>query len=505
MSALPVPLPPASLSRFAVPVVLSVVFGLAFAARLVPALNRQGLFGLGNYDDGVHFAAALGVAHGLLPYRDFLLLHPPGVVVALLPFALLARLTEDATGMAVARLAWMVMGGVNAVLVVRVLRPIGLAGAVLGGLLYAVFWPAVYAEWTTLLEGVGTLCLLAALVLLRLTSSEISASVARLVVAGGLLGFASSIKIWGLLPVAVLCWWLWSRAGRRPAGVLLGSAAAACALVCLPFFVAAPGLMWQMVVGDQLGRRRFAWSPTQRLNDLAGLSPYGYQEGLSVALDAVLVVGAMVTLLAWGHPAGRPIVVLLVLTVAVLMATPAWFLHYACFAAAPTALVFGAGVQHGLELLAARQAMLGVALTVVVAVGVLMFGLGTFRQAPGRAFVAEPLTRAAAGFDGCITSDEPMSLVQMNLLSRNLDRGCPLVVDLGGRSYHRPAPEWADVSRASNRAWQAYALRYFRTGDAVIITRFGTGPGFSRQTRRTVESWPEVARSGRYVLRIPQP
>ena len=39
----------------------------------------------------------------------------------------------------------------------------GLLGRLLGGLLYAVFWPAVYGEWTVLLEGLGTFCLLAAL------------------------------------------------------------------------------------------------------------------------------------------------------------------------------------------------------------------------------------------------------------------------------------------------------------------------------------------------------
>jgi alpha-1,2-mannosyltransferase len=60
----------------------------AFLFRLVPVLRGGGLYGLGNYDDGVYYAAGTGIAHGLLPYRDFLLLHPPGVPLLLTPFAL---------------------------------------------------------------------------------------------------------------------------------------------------------------------------------------------------------------------------------------------------------------------------------------------------------------------------------------------------------------------------------------------------------------------------------
>jgi hypothetical protein len=44
---------------------LIVAFGVALAARLVPLLRGGGLYALGNYDDGVHFAAAMGVIHDL--------------------------------------------------------------------------------------------------------------------------------------------------------------------------------------------------------------------------------------------------------------------------------------------------------------------------------------------------------------------------------------------------------------------------------------------------------
>ena len=106
---------------------------IAFAFRLVPVLRGGGLLGLGNYDDGVYYAAATGLVHGRLPYHDFLLLHPPGMPLLLAPFALGAQLTSDSYGFAAARLAWMLLGAVNALLIWRILRPIGLVAALFGG------------------------------------------------------------------------------------------------------------------------------------------------------------------------------------------------------------------------------------------------------------------------------------------------------------------------------------------------------------------------------------
>lgn len=61
------------------------IFILAFSVRLLGNLRGAGLYGLGNYDDGVHFAAALGLINGLMPYRDFLLLHPPVMALTEIP------------------------------------------------------------------------------------------------------------------------------------------------------------------------------------------------------------------------------------------------------------------------------------------------------------------------------------------------------------------------------------------------------------------------------------
>jgi alpha-1,2-mannosyltransferase len=86
-------------------VALALLIGaVAYVARLVRVARGAGLCGMNSYDGAVYYAAAAGLAHGLLPYRDFLLLHPPGIVVALVPFAALGRVIGDPYGMEAALL-----------------------------------------------------------------------------------------------------------------------------------------------------------------------------------------------------------------------------------------------------------------------------------------------------------------------------------------------------------------------------------------------------------------
>src|SRR5215218_10442685 len=242
---------------------------IGFSARLVAALRGSGLDGLMYYDDGVNFATAIGLVHGQLPYRDFLLLHPPGIVLALSPFAGLAQLTSDATGFVVARLSFMIIGGINAALVAWFLRPAGRVGALFGGVFYAVFWPAVYNERTVLLEGLANTCVLASLIII--TPPEQRPTKKRVFVGGLLLGVAAAIKIWGVLPIVILFCWLVVRVGFRRASLLLAGAAGSCAAICLPFFAAAPTMMWRFVVLDQLSRVPNRTSPIQRLTEILGL------------------------------------------------------------------------------------------------------------------------------------------------------------------------------------------------------------------------------------------
>ena len=47
--------------------------------------------GVTQYDDGVYLGAAIRFVSGVLPYRDFVFVQPPGIVVLMSPVALLGR------------------------------------------------------------------------------------------------------------------------------------------------------------------------------------------------------------------------------------------------------------------------------------------------------------------------------------------------------------------------------------------------------------------------------
>ncbi len=210
------------------------IAAVALAARLTPVLRGGGLRGVLAYDDGVYYSASDALLSGRLPYRDYLLLHPPGITLVLAPFAALGRLTSDPVGFAAARLAFMGLGAVSAVLVWWVARRVTPRAGLAAGLFYAVWQPACAAERTTLLEPLVNLGLLASLALLAPGASR-----RRVAAAGVVLGLAVAVKAWAVVPFVVLTLWLLRRRGRGTALTYAGSGAIAAAVVCLPFLLAA--------------------------------------------------------------------------------------------------------------------------------------------------------------------------------------------------------------------------------------------------------------------------
>lgn len=490
------------------------VAGAAFALRLAPVLAGGGLFGRGNYDDGVYYAAASGFVHGLLPYRDFVLLHPPGIVLALAPFAALADLVGDPIAFAVARVGFMLVGTANAVLVTAVLRRFGPTAAMIGGLAYAVFFPAVYVEHTALLEPLGTSCLLGAVLLVTRASGADSAMTrvrppsvpaARLlrpmVIAGVLLGVATTIKVWGVVPAVAMIAWALVVLGLRQALAVATGFAGAATLVCLPFFLAAPQQMWQQVLLAQLGRPRMSSSWSERISETAGLTPLDPTSAWWLVL--VGVVALLSSLAAWQTREGRLAVLLLGVTVALLFATPSWFLHYAALSAAPIALVLGATAGW----LSVRLPRPAAIVALVVTIG-LIAGYGNLVLALpfGRPFPAAELQPAVAAAKTCVTTDDPISLIELDVLRRNISRNCPLVVDLGGYNYALQIGDSRFRSRARSPRWQTVALDYLASGDTTVVgIRFRSGYGYSKATASTVGSWPVLARAGGVTVRRPVP
>ena len=477
------------------------VAAIALLFRLIPVLRDGGLFGVGNYyDDGVYYAAATGLVHGRLPYQDFLLLHPPGMTLLLTPFAAVAQLIGDSYGFAVARLAWMLLGAANAVLIWKILRPIGPVAALFGGLGYAVLYPAVYVEKSTLLEGPATTALLVAMVLLQPVAQAGSVPRSRAFAAGALLGLAITIKIWGVLTLLIVLGWLLLVRRLRVALQVMIASAASVTIICLPFFVAAPTAMWNQIVRDQFFRpRRVGITILDRLQGWAGLDivDRSLPAAITVAAVAVLLCAAA---LAWKYPEAQLAVLLMIVQGAFLLLTPLFFPQFPALTAPAVAITVGAAISRLTGL--ARAGPMRIAVIGAFAGALLVYASGYALVTFNRPF-PDHFKAFTASTPGCVTADDQTALVLTDSLSRNLKRGCRFIADLGGHSHDFAAASGRDTTRTRNRAFQRFALEYVSSGSVTILIRYREGRGFNARTNAVLDQWPLLAHWDTYEVRQP--
>jgi hypothetical protein len=148
-----------------VTVIVAAATLLALALRIYQLTRPGYLHGVTEYDDGVYFGSAVRLAYGVVPYRDFVLVQPPGIVLLLAPLGLLAKATGTAGAFAVARVLTACVGAAAVPLAGWLVRRWGpLAAAIACGLL-AVYPSGITAAHTVLLEPwVVLFCLLGAVV-----------------------------------------------------------------------------------------------------------------------------------------------------------------------------------------------------------------------------------------------------------------------------------------------------------------------------------------------------
>lgn len=478
---------------------LALVVGLPALVLRLEVLHRAGWLSVGTYDDGVHFSAAVALLHGRLPYRDLLFLQPPGVLLALSPFAAVADAVGDARAFALARVAFCGLGALDAALVALVLRRAGAGSlaAVVGGGVLAVFWPAVYVSRTLLLEPLGTTAVLLALLALQRASTSHRW---WWVVSGALAGTAVGVKVWNLVPALVLL--LFARGGR--VRFLIGATVAVLA-VYLPFFAASPARMWQQVVVAQLGRPPSANGLGRRLQVVLGANaPSGEGSPLAGVSGATLttvlalaVVGAAVAALLDART--RVLVALLLADTALLLSSPSFFQQYAGFTAAPLALVVGAGVGVLLRQTVGPVSRAVVALLVVCLVAGIAAASSHRRLDLGPPIAA--LRPEVARVEGCVVADDPTILLVLNRLSRDLEAGCPFEADLSGSGYvlaiGRDVP-----GRYADPEFQRRAVAYLHSGAAYLRIR-GAGLQLDPAGEAVLEQDPVLAGRGRWALRAP--
>ncbi|MBV9660603.1 MAG: hypothetical protein JO337_05550, partial [Acidimicrobiales bacterium] len=132
-------------------------------AALLPALGALAvclydlhlpnvLYGTHEYDDGVYMGAALRFVEGVMPYRDFVIVHPPGILLLMAPIALIGKVVGSDTSMAMARDLTALIAAGNVILAAVVVRHRGWKASLIAGTALACFPMAPAADSTLLLE-----------------------------------------------------------------------------------------------------------------------------------------------------------------------------------------------------------------------------------------------------------------------------------------------------------------------------------------------------------------
>jgi alpha-1,2-mannosyltransferase len=441
---------------------------VALGIRLGPVIWQEGLRALLGYDDTVYFSGAQHLVAGDTPYRDFLFLQPPGIMVLLAPFAELSHLVTDSWSFAAAKLFFVAIGVANTVLVARLLRPFGLVAMVAGAGLYAVWSGPAFVERTTFLEPLLNLSLLLVLCLF----SRDGLSLPRMALTGALLGSAAAIKLWAGPEVLAIAGWLLLVRGWRAAGAWLGGASAALLLWIGPFFALAPSQMYDQVILDQLQRPEGVELAT-RLRYFVGLDglPQISQRLPEWALfaAATLVTAAIVVAVWRADNLVRLWALLLTVQVAELLASPVYFSSYTAFAAPTLCLLVGFTVARVGTALRAPLPRAAFASGFILLLALL--AISSVRLAAQQSFPNKAASRFAS-LHRCVWAGDPATLILANANLRQIDAGCEQWVDPYGqvldllRNSERRAV-FASAPRLA--AYQAEVRSQLRHSGAALI------------------------------------
>lgn len=392
------------------------------------------------YDDGVYVGAAVRFVHGAVPYKDFVLVHPPGIVLLLSPIALIGSATTSHAALILARLLTVAVTALNPFLAGRLVRRQGrLVAAV------ACFALALWPLTVSVDRGVE---LEPYLICFMLLGAIRVFDAGRILTGGVLLGLACTVKVWGVVPALAAMIVLipdWKKVGRLAVGLALG------ALVpCLPFFVASPGHFLHDIISAQADRSfgggtsmvdrlelitGTAGVPILHVDPLAAIgnaSPHGSSVPLTFVLVALLLAAVVVVYGLGRRRRSRLdwwVFAAAVGCVAMMLVAPNMADHYGYLPMATLAPLIGI-CAGDLRRLVASLSWAPVALA---ACGAAVAGL---LITSNTSFDAHYLSEAAPAPDlaayvpagACVISDFPSDLLATDRFTSRYP-GCPLIVD----------------------------------------------------------------------------
>jgi alpha-1,2-mannosyltransferase len=418
---------------------------VALGLRLYYQYTRPGfLTGVTEYDDGPYFGSAVRLVHGSLPYRDFVLVQPPGITLLMSPVGLLTYLTGTAYGLAIGRILTVLAGTAAVALAGLLVRHRGILAVLLTCGIMAVYSDAVAAAHTVLVEPWLVLFCLIGLVAV-FDGDRLTASTRRMVWGGVAFGFAGAVEAWAIVPVlvvAALC-----LPQLRRAAVFIGGVAAGFLIPVLPFAIASPSQLYKSLITAQVGYRAHAArvGVLLRLKNIIGFpGTLGWSKDMVLLAVLAIVLFVGVTQVAAVLVTKRPqppldwfATVTTVLVILMFLWPPQFHYHFAAFLAPFLALTIALPVSRlfsdmpeGTVSAASKRQLtwsaVGVAGAVLLVLAVLQ---GRFESTVPRVIGPIPARIDAIIPPGaCVVTDQVSVTLAANRFVSNVP-SCPQMVD----------------------------------------------------------------------------
>jgi alpha-1,2-mannosyltransferase len=451
---------------------------LALLLRLYQ-LSRPGfLLSVNEYDDGPYFGSAVRLVYGALPYRDFLIVQPPGITLLMTPVALLSKVTGTAWGMAIGRILTSLAGAASVALAGLLVRHRGVLATVIVCGIMAVYPDSIQADKTVLVEPWLVLfCLIGALAVFD--GDHFTTSTRRLVWGGVAFGFGGAVEPWAIFPVIIIAV-LALRWPRRLAAYV-GGVAAGFLVPVLPFAALAPSKFYEATIIAQIGPRAGAsrtsfWERIQDLTGLADVTRPTHLMDLGAAVLIVAVVAGslgLAFLLTWRLPPALDLFA--VATAGFVLIAFLWpdqfHYHFADFFAPWLALAIAlplATLVRDLRLLSGRggatpSAVQWGAACLAGLVILVMAGIQFNWESSNTSHLSLSVVQSAERLippGSCLLADEVSFSVATNRLVSDVP-GCSLLLDATGTNYalsHGRDPETGAAKYKAVDAVWTYAF-----------------------------------------------
>lgn len=461
-----------------VTLVIAVATLLALGLRFYQLARPGYLLGVNEYDDGNYFGSAVRLINGALPYRDFLIVQPPGITLLMLPAALLSKVTGTAWGMAVGRILTVLAGAAAVTLAGLLVRHRGLLATVIVCGISAVYPDSIQAAKTVLVEPWLVLfCLIGALAVFD--RDHLARSGRRIFWGGVAFGFGGAVEPWAIFPVIVVVL-LCLRSPRRLAQYAAG-VAAGFLIPVVPFAALAPGKFYAATITAQIGGRANAtrvaiWPRLQGMTGLADLThPTHFIDALAAVLIVSFVLGGLglAFLLTRRPPPALDLfgVGSAALVVAAFLWPSQFHYHFGAFLApflgmaiglTASALMPDSGSASGRDWTLAglmRWAAAGVAALAILIMAGYQYGWERGQVAHLPLSVTARAQRVIPA-GACLLADEMSFAVMVNRLTSDVP-GCSLLLDSTGTNYalsHGRDPETGAARYANLDAVWTYAF-----------------------------------------------